>query len=278
MCDKDPACFNSKTLVLDTNFLDQVNRTIKEELGSFALGKSFEEQRPIFLARAKKIVENIGRCGGDHVFTSDKVYNDEIDILKLNSALRAGNLGFFDKLCLDEEFSRNLSSTYLEIMEIRDMSEGEVQAFQEILTEEVGYADASLVLLALKLSQDREAIVITDDLPLQKTTKDLIKRDSITLGGSSLTAKNIHCMSSLTFLNRLHSCCEMPNNRWRSAIMSFTKHQFERHETGTISEETFNTQRAYADQCWAQVARECEEKTKREERNEDYRLFGVGDE
>jgi hypothetical protein len=278
MCDKNPHCFNSKTLVLDTNFLDQVNRTIKEELGSFALGKPMEEQRPIFLTQAKKIVENIGRCGGGHIFTSDKVYNDEIDVLKLDSALRAGNLDFFDNLCLDEEFSRNLSTIYLEIIDIRGMSEDEAQAFQETLTEDVGYADASLVLLALKLSQDQEAIVITDDLKLQKTTKDLIKRDGITLEGCSLTTKNIHCMGSLIFLNSLHSCCEMPNNRWRSAILSFTKHQIERYENGTISEETFKAQYGYADQCWRQVHTECEEKRKREERNEDYKLFGVSDE
>jgi len=60
--------------------------------------------------------------------------------------------------------------------------------------------------------------------------------------------------------------------------MSFTRHQIERHETGTISEETYKNQRGYADQCWAQVDMECKEKRKREERNEDYRQFGVGDE
>ncbi len=56
MCDKNPDCPNSKTLVLDTNFLDQVNRTIKIGLGSKTLGKPLEKQRPIFLNKAQKIV------------------------------------------------------------------------------------------------------------------------------------------------------------------------------------------------------------------------------
>ena len=278
MCEKNPDCFNSKTLVLDTNFLNQVNRTVKEELGSIALAKPIEEQRPIFLIRARKIVENIARCGGGHVFTSEKVYNDEMDISKLDSALRAADLDFFDNLCMDDKFSSDLTTLYLETINTENISEAEVQAFQGFLSEDVGYADGSLALLALKLSQDQEVIVITDDLKLQKAIKDLIKRGTISLEGHSLTTQDIHCIGSLLFLRGLHFCCEMPNDRWRSTILSFTKHQIERYEGGNVSEEIYKTQCRYADQCWMQVRTECEEKRKREERNEDYKLFGVTDE
>src|SRR4030042_4420274 len=98
MCDKKLDCFNSKTLVLDTNFLDQINRTVRVERGSDAWGRRIEEQRPIFLTKAQKIVENIGRCGGRDIFTSEKVYDDEIDISKLDSALRTADPEFFDNL------------------------------------------------------------------------------------------------------------------------------------------------------------------------------------
>lgn len=91
MCDKNPACCNSKILVIDTNFLDQVNRTIRAEIYPYALTKSIEEQRPIFLTRAQEIIKNIGQCGGDNVFTSEKVYDDEIDISKIDSALRTAD-------------------------------------------------------------------------------------------------------------------------------------------------------------------------------------------
>jgi len=278
MCEKNPDCFNSKTLVLDTNFLDQINRTIKEELGSIALGKSIEQQRHIFLKRAKIIIEKIGRCGSGHVFMSEKVYEEEIDISKLDSALRSADLDFFDKLCLDEGFSTNLSTLYLGMINLKDLSDIEVQAFQGMLSEDVGYADAGLALLALKLSQDQEVIVVTDDLMLQKTIKDLIRKGTITLKGRSLKTENIHYVSSLHFLRSLHWCCEMPNDRWRSAILSFIKHQIRRYESGMISEEIYKIQRLYADQCWGLVHTECEEKKEREERNAYSKLFGVNDE
>ncbi|MBW1928888.1 MAG: hypothetical protein JRH08_12135 [Deltaproteobacteria bacterium] len=278
MCEKNPDCFNSKTLVLDTNFLDQVNRTIRAELGSKTLGKPFEEQRPIFITRAQKIVENMGRCGGGQVFTSDKVYDDEIDISKLNSALRTADPDFFDNLCMDLWFIHTLSDIYQNGISIEEMTEREVEVFQGILSEDVGYADASLVLLALKLSQDQEVVVITDDLELQKAIKDLIKRDRISFEDRSLTTRNIHCIGSLLFLRSLHLCCELSNDRWRSAIWSFAEHQINRYDNGEISLGTYQEHRQYADQCIAQMLADCEAKKQREERNEDYKLFGVTDE
>ena len=104
MCDKDPGCMNSKILVLDTNFLDQINRTVKGELKA-ALGKPFPELRPMFLKHAKEIISHIGCCGGNHVFTTDKVYNDEINVSKVGSALKQGDMEFFGELCSDDSFS-----------------------------------------------------------------------------------------------------------------------------------------------------------------------------
>jgi hypothetical protein len=278
MCEKNPDCFNSKTLVLDTNFLDQVNRTIRAELGSETLGKSFEEQRPSFLIRAQKIVANIGRCGGGHVYTSEEVYDDEIDISKLNSALRTADPEFFDKLCMDAGFIHNLSAIYRKGIYIEELTEREVEAFQDILFEDVGFADASLVLLALRLSQDQEVIVITDDLMLRKAIDDLRRKRGITFDRDPLFTENLYTISSLIFLKNIHFCCELSNGRWRSALWSFAEHQIKRYDEGKISQETYNKHRQYADQCFAQMLADCEGKNQREERNEYYNLFGVSDE
>ena len=278
MCDKNPACFNSKTLVLDTNFLDQINRTIKGELGSFALGKSIEEQRLIFLTRAQEIIKNIGRCGGGHVFTSEKVYDDEIDISKMDSALRTADPEFFDNLCMDAGFARDLSKVYQTGINVEELTEREVRAFQDILSEDVGLADASLALLGLKLSQDQEAIVITDDLTLRKGIKALRRELRVAFEGDSLTTDNLFDIGSLTFLRSLHSCCEVSNNRWRAVIWSFTEHQLRRYDGREISREIYREHRKFADQCIAQMLEDCEAKKEREERNEYCRLFGVSDE
>jgi hypothetical protein len=278
MCDKNPDCFNSKTLVLDTNFLDQVNRTIRAEFGSFALGKSIEEQRPIFLTRAQEIIKNIGRCGGGHVFTSEKVYDDEVDISKMDSALRTADPEFFDNLCMDAGFIRDLSEVYQNGINIEELTEMEVRAFQDNLSEDVGLADAGLALLGLKQSQDQEAIVITDDLKLTKAIKDLRGKLRVAFEGDSLTTENLYDISSLTFLRNLHSCCEVSNNRWMAVIWSFTEHQIKRYDGRQISQEIYQEHLKYADQCIAQMLADCEAKKQREERNEYYRLFGVSDE
>lgn len=154
MCDKNPGCSNSKNLVLDTNFLDQAHRTIIPEIYSYGSRKSIEEQSSIFLTRAQEIIKKIGRCGDGHVFTSENIYGDEIDISKMDSA-------------------RDFSEVYETGIKIEELTEMEVRAFQDILSEDVGFADAGLVLLRLKLLQNQEAIVITDDLKLRKEIEDL---------------------------------------------------------------------------------------------------------
>jgi hypothetical protein len=278
MCDKKPDCFNSKTLVLDTNFLDQVNRTVRGELGSDTLGRTVEEQRPIFLTRVQRIIANLGHCGGDHIFTSEKVYDDEIDISKLNSVLRTADPEFFDNLCMDAKFIRDLSEIYLERINIKELSEQEVLAFQQILSEDVGFVDAGLALLAVKLSQDQEIILITDDLGLRKTIEDLRRKNRITFERDSLTTENLNSMGSLIFLKSLHFCCEFPNDRWRAVIWSFTEHQIRRFEKGEISQEIYQEHRQDAAQCIGLMLADCEEKKQREERNEYNKLFGVRDE
>jgi len=278
MCVKNPTCINSKTLVLDTNFLDQVNRTITEELAKFALVKPIQELKQTFLTKAQKILQNIGLCGSDKVFTSEKVYDDEIDISKMNSALRTGDSEFFDRLCMDAGFTHDLSKVYQDGITIEELDGSEVEAFQNILSQNVGFHDAGLTLLGIKLSQDQEVIVLTDDLKLRKTINDLRKKCKVAFKGVSLTTANLYEMGSLIFLKNLHSCCGVSNDRWRAATFSFVKHQMERYDKGKISQEIYQKHRQYADQCLSQMLADCEGKKQRQERNEYGRLFGVTDE
>ncbi len=276
MCDKDPNCLNSKILILDTNFLDQINRTVRVELSATS-GQSVEHQRPGFLTRVQNIVENIAHCGRGHVFTSETVYGDEIDISKLDSALRTADPEFFGNLCMDVEFTNNLSDVYLDGINIEELPEGQVLALQEILSKDVGLADVGLVLLALNLSQDQEVILITDDLMLKDTIKDLIRKGNIKCEDDILTTKNLHCMGSLIFLKSLHTCCKMSNERWRAAIWSFTVHQAIRYEKREISEKTYDKHCQYSELCFAQLRADCVQKIQKEERAESFRLFGVID-
>jgi hypothetical protein len=277
MCEKDPDCINSGTLILDTNFLDQVNRIVKEEMASYALEKSVDEQRQIFLKKTRKLLDYVGHCGNDQVFTSAKVYLDEIDITKIESALRTANTNFFDKLCMEEEFNRSLCGIYEDRIRIEELEQEEVQAFQEILSEDLSFADTSLVLLALKLSQDDDVIIITDDLALQTAIKDLLRNHELLLGGSRFSTDNLHYKGSLIFLKNLHSCCEMSNSRWMSTVWSFVKHQYRRFEEGKVSEDIYKLHMSYADPLLAQLNADCKAKREEDERRQSYQMFGVND-
>jgi len=277
MCDLDPNCLNSKTLILDTNFLDQINRIVQEEIASSALEKSIEEKRGIFLATIIKILENISRCSNNEVFTSTKVYDDEIDITNLNSALRTAEADFFNTLCLEEEFTRSLSLIYEDKIDTKELEQDEVEDLQELLSEDIGYPDASLLLLAIKQSQDDDVIIITDDLALQKVIRDLRRNREVRFGVSHFSTERLHYMGSLMFFKNLHSCCGMSNKRWMSTVWSFVRHQRRRVEEGMMSEEKYQLHSQYADPCLAQISADCDAKTEQNEMRYFSEVFGVND-
>jgi len=277
MCEKDPGCFNSKTLVLDTNFFDQINRTVNGEIHPYTLGKSADEQGRIFLKEVHKVLGNIAQCGGGRVYTSAKVYHDEIDITKLDSALRTADEAF-DRFCMEEEFITTLSNSYQERIHIEDVIEEEVQELDASLSENVGSADASLLLLSLKLSQDVDVILITDDLALQKVIRDISRRGEVVVGGSHFSTASLHYMSSLSFFREIHSCCEMANNRWMVVVTSFFRHQQERYEQGKIAEETYSQHLSCAGPYMAQLSADCDAKRKYEEKKQLYQMFGIDNE
>lgn len=278
MCERNPHCLNSRTLVLDTNFLDQVNRTIREEIASSAPGRSFDEHRPIFLNMIRRITENIGHCGGGLVYTTSKVYDNEIDITMIDSALRMADVDFFDQLCMNPEFTTAVSRIYQATMNIEDLTDQDVQEFQRLLSEDVGFNDASLVLLAVKRSQNHDVIILTDDLILQKAIKDLIRNGGVSLGGNHFSTSNLHYMGSLIFFRSLHACCEMSNRLWMSTVWSFVRHQRRRYEDGNTSEETYQAHMSYANAYLSQVNEDCDAKTEQEEMEQYRQMFGVQDE
>lgn len=276
MCNRDPNCLNSKILVLDTNFLDQVNRTIRREIADTELGQPVNELAPVFLRRIPRVLDSVLQCGTNEVFTSEIVYDMEIDINKLDSVLRTADMDFFDVLCRDEAFKHDLSEIYEEKIRIEDLQEGDLQDLRGILSD-VGPADASLVLLALNLSQEREVIIITDDLDLREAIQDLQQNSVVTIGGHALSTRRAHFMGSLNFLEGLHSCCEVSNTRWRSAVWSFLEHQVSRYERGCLSEEKYDQHYECADQCLQQMKAACKAKRKSEEDRQFRQMFGVHD-
>ncbi len=278
MCDKNPDCLNSKILVLNTNFLAQINRAVKQEIASYVLGKPLNEQGIFFLEKIQDIFNSIRHCGDDLIFTSDKVFNDEIDVTKLGSALRREDMSFFDRLCMENEFIISLSSTYQNIINIEPMEEEEVEIFRRLLSEDIGYADISLILLAIKFSQDSEVIIITDDIALRNAIKNLNKARVVAIRGENLSTEHLYYMCSLHFLRNLHSCCEMSNSLWMSTVWSFVQHQQKRYDEGKISEEIYNEHNQYVGPCLAQLRIDCDAKKKREEIEQFSKMFGVNDE
>ncbi len=260
MCDKDPNCLNSRKIVLDTNFLDQINRTIKEDIAFYMLGKTIDEQRRRFVEEFKKILGCVEKCGSGQLFTSEKVYNDEIDIKKSDSDLRKADMNFINGLCREEEFSNSLSTIYQEKINIEKLDEEEVRRFKRLLTVNVSLADASLVFLGLHQSQNNEVIIVTDDLALRKVIEDLRKEKEVTIMTKKLITENLHFFGTLHFLKSLHSCCEVSDLIWMAALYSFWRHQQRRLKDGRISEDIFKEHDQYATLCFGRLSSEIDAK------------------
>jgi hypothetical protein len=247
------------------------------EMASYALAREIEEQREIFAGHMRNIMSALGYCAGNRVFTSTTVYFGEIDVTELDSALRVASEDFFEILCREDNFVNSISQLYEEIINLEDLPEEDILAIKETLSVDVSLADASLVLLSLRLSQNNDVILITDDLLLRKAVADLLGGNiqEVSVGGWRFATNQLTYTGSLSFLRELHYCCKMSNKRWRATFLSFAEHQYERYEKGIISEETFKRHLEYADQCWAQFREDDRKKREKEINQELYAAFEV---
>src|SRR2546425_1850735 len=106
----DSARGEPRNVILNTNVLHHLNRVLRKCVPS--IGLSLEEVRVRFIAALDGLLAGLSCHGRYTLYTSDMVYETEVDPRNHNSVLRTEDPEFFGRLCEDERFVRAAAETY----------------------------------------------------------------------------------------------------------------------------------------------------------------------
>ena len=213
-CDKNQPCLErNKIVVIDTCVLTHVTSSILSLLnnGIFSPTDYLEGFYTFF----EDYLMKMKLCPSNRILiTSKKVYEDEIDPIRSNSALFKCKgfdlLGEIDsnayqrirRILLDNISYGRYNVPSDEISQMRRYLRDSNQIYNRSSDN-----DLSLLVLCIKLGQKLGGILLTDDINLIRCSDAIKENREILINSSRLDTTRMISTTSLLYMSEIYSCC-----------------------------------------------------------------------
>jgi len=213
-------------LIWDTNGIDSVVRGIVFRINNTGLPGSAPNREEEFLEVFRGIFDGFKNHLQVANHTSDRVFSDEVNPQLPGCYLRNGH-PLVEGFCTKNDFADRFSASIEDQMPCENASDGEIADLQDLMDEDLGRKDVSLIVVALKLANGakKQVAVVTDDVRLAAEIITLKARHSVVnLDGTDYETGWVTPWLSLEILRELHLSCGIDDGMWQHMMLSFKEH------------------------------------------------------
>lgn len=210
-------CPNWGKLVVDANVVRYVLGGTIDMVGRRYVDKSWAQKLPHVQGDLKSNLDLIKKCSCDgHLYVSDQVLSDELDVGSLRDSAHPADRS---QSVYSRNYVRTLQQVVFDCVHVPiEPSNSEIMELQQLLKNHGLHfddCDASLMLVACKLSQSgSRSVIITDDPDFYEPWSVLVQLEGFTVRGTNYRTDNLMLRGYADFVTLAHDCCSCTSDKY----------------------------------------------------------------